>query len=174
MASGKYDILMAGVGGQGTILASSVLGDAALMEGYDVKKSDVLGMAQRGGSVVSQIRLGDRVFSPLVKRGQVDILVAFEKLEAARWSGHLRDGALAIVNDQAIPPLSVSSGTEAYPGDDEIHALLRRGTERIRWVRGVDLAKEKEVCLLGTSLRFQEGRMLSYMWNANGECRNWG
>ena len=141
MASSKFDILMAGVGGQGTILASSVLGDAALMEGYDVKKSDVLGMSQRGGSVVSQIRLGQRVFSPLIKRGQADILVAFEKLEAARSVGHLRDGALAIVNDQAISPLSVSSGAAVYPSDDEIQALLRRRTERIYWVKGLELAE---------------------------------
>ena len=137
----KYDVLMAGVGGQGTILASSVLAEAAILEGYDAKKADVLGMAQRGGSVVSHIRLGPRVFSPLIKKGEADILIAFEKLEAARWSSYLKPGGLALVNDHAILPLSVSCGAEAYPSDDQVKTVLAGRAGTIYWIEGLALAE---------------------------------
>ncbi|MBM3154080.1 MAG: indolepyruvate oxidoreductase, partial [Chloroflexi bacterium] len=107
----KQDILMVGVGGQGTILASDILGDVALAASYDVKKTDTLGMAQRGGSVISHVRLAKKVWSPMIKEGEVDILLAFEKLEAARWAHFLKPGGLALVNNHANPPLSVSLGT---------------------------------------------------------------
>ena len=84
----EFNILVTGVGGQGVILASNIIGEVALAAGYDVKKTDTLGMAQRGGSVVSHVRLGHQVCSPLIKTGEVDIMIAFEKLEAARWSGY--------------------------------------------------------------------------------------
>jgi indolepyruvate ferredoxin oxidoreductase beta subunit len=116
----KQDLLMVGVGGQGIVLASDILGGVALAAGYDVKKTDTLGMAQRGGSVVSHVRVADKVWSPLIKEGEVDVLVAFEKLEAARWSYYLNEGGAAIVNNQTTPPLSVSLGTQRYPGDKEI------------------------------------------------------
>lgn len=135
------DIQMVGVGGQGTILASDILAEAALLEGFDVKKSDALGMSQRGGSVVSHVRLGPRVYSPLVKQGEADVLVGFEKLEAARWAGHLRPGGLVIINDQAIPPFSVSSGFERYPSDETIMELLHRRTSRVFVVGGLALAQ---------------------------------
>jgi indolepyruvate ferredoxin oxidoreductase beta subunit len=133
---------MVGVGGQGIVLASDILGEVALAAGYDVKKTDTLGMAQRGGSVVSHVRIADKVWSPLIKEGDVDVLVAFEKLEAARWSYYLHPGGVAIVNNQSTPPLSVSLGTHRYPGDKEIEGTLRQRADRIYFVDGTDKAKE--------------------------------
>jgi indolepyruvate ferredoxin oxidoreductase, beta subunit len=138
----KQDVLIVGVGGQGIVLASDILGEVALAAGYDVKKTDTLGMAQRGGSVVSHVRIADKVWSPLIKEGQVDILVAFEKLEAARWNYYLHEGGAAIVNNQSMPPLSVSLGTQRYPGDKEIEGMLRQWAERFYFVDGTREAKE--------------------------------
>ncbi len=138
----KRDLLMVGVGGQGIVLASDILGEVALAAGYDVKKTDTLGMAQRGGSVLSHVRIADKVWSPLIKEGDVDVLVAFEKLEAARWSYYLHPGGVAIVNNQSTPPLSVSLGTHRYPGDKEIEGTLRQRADRIYFVDGTDKAKE--------------------------------
>lgn len=138
----KFDLLVTGVGGQGIILASDIMGEAALAAGYDVKKTDTLGMAQRGGSVVSHVRIGQRVWSPLIKEGEVDILVAFEKLEASRWGHYLQPGAIVIVNNHALPPLSVNLGSERYPSDEEITNLLRQRSERIYFVNGTSRARE--------------------------------
>ena len=138
----KLDLLITGVGGQGIVLASDIIGEAALVAGYDVKKTDTLGMAQRGGSVVSHVRLARRVWSPLIKKGEVDILVAFEKLEAARWAHYLRPGAVAIVNNHALPPLSVNLGNEHYPSDKEITNILRQRSERIYFVNGTSRVRE--------------------------------
>jgi indolepyruvate ferredoxin oxidoreductase beta subunit len=135
------DILIVGVGGQGTILASDILGAVSIAAGYDVKKTDTLGMAQRGGSVVSHVRIADRVWSPLIKEGDVDILLAFEKLEAARWASYLNSGALVVLNDYAIPPLSVSLGTQRYPDTTEIQEILSQKTNRIHLIGGNDKAK---------------------------------
>ena len=138
----NINILVIGVGGQGVILASDIIGEAALTAGYDVKKTDTLGMAQRGGSVVSHVRIGSHVWSPLIKEGQVDILVAFEKLEAARWSHFLRPEAIAIINNQALPPQSVNLGNECYPSDKEITNILKQRLVRIYFVDGINRAKE--------------------------------
>ena len=138
----KFDLLITGVGGQGVILASDIIGEAALAAGYDVKKTDTLGMAQRGGSVVSHVRIGQRVRSPLIKEGDVDILVAFEKLEAARWGHYLRSGAIAIVNNHALPPLSVILGNERYPTDEEINDILRQWSSSIYFVDGTSRTRE--------------------------------
>ena len=138
----RLDILIAGVGGQGVVLASDIVGEAALAAGYDIKKTDTLGMAQRGGSVISHVRIGQRVWSPLIKEGEVDIIVAFEKLEAARWSHYLRPGAIAIVNNQVVPPLSVNLGNERYPSDEEIINILRQWTDRIYFVDGTSRVRE--------------------------------
>lgn len=138
----KYDLLITGVGGQGVIMASDIISEVALAAGYDVKKADTLGMAQRGGSVVSQVRIGQRVWSPLVKEGEVDVLLAFEKLEAARWGYYLRPGGVAIVNNQALPPLAVSLGNESYPGDEEITDILKQRTDRVYFVSGVSRVRE--------------------------------
>jgi len=138
----KRDLLMVGVGGQGTILASDILGDVALAAGYDVKKTDTLGMAQRGGSVISHVRIAQKVWSPLIKEGEVDIFLAFEKLEVARWAHFLKQGALAIINNHANPPLSVSLGVHRYPTDDEVRDVLQKRTEKICFIDGTAKAKE--------------------------------
>ena len=138
----NFDLLISGVGGQGVILASDIIGETAIAAGYDVKKTDTLGMAQRGGSVVSHVRIGHQVWSPLIKEGEVDILVAFEKLEAARWGYYLRPGAIAIVNNHALPPLSVNLGHEHYPSDEEITHILRQRSERLHFVNGTSRVKE--------------------------------
>jgi len=138
----KFDLLVTGVGGQGIILASDTIAEAALADGYDVKKTDTLGMAQRGGSVVSNVRIASTVWSPLIKEGEVDILLAFEKLEAARWAHYIRCGGVAIVNNHTLPPLSVNVGKEQYPSDDEIMNILRRRSERIYFVNSTSRATE--------------------------------
>ena len=137
----KQDLIIVGVGGQGTILASDIVGEAALASGFDVKKTDTLGMAQRGGSVVSHIRIAANVSSPLIKEGEADILVAFEKLEAARWAYFLTSGGLAIVNNQAMPPLSVSLGVHQYPTDKEIEDIIKQQTDRICLIDATEKAK---------------------------------
>ena len=103
-------ISLVGVGGQGTLLTSEILARTAVFAGCDVKKSEVHGMAQRGGSVISQVRFGEKVYSPIVSEGQSDVLVAFEKLEALRWRNLLKTGGKALVNDLEIIPVTVSSG----------------------------------------------------------------
>ena len=108
-------ILLAGVGGQGTILVSKVLTQGLVDAGFDVKMSEVHGMAQRGGSVSTQVRWGRKVNSPIIGAGGADILVAFEKLEALRYASYLKPSGTLVVNEYEILPLSVSSGTEAYP-----------------------------------------------------------
>ncbi len=138
----NVDMLVSGVGGQGVILASDMIGEVALAAGCDVKKTDTLGMAQRGGSVISSVRIGQNVRSPLIRDGGVDILVAFEKLEAARWVDSLRPGAVAIVNNHALPPLSVNLGNERYPSDEEIAGILRERAGRIYLINGTQSAKK--------------------------------
>jgi indolepyruvate ferredoxin oxidoreductase, beta subunit len=134
--SKKLDMLITGVGGQGVVLASDIIGETALAAGYDVKKTDTLGMAQRGGSVVSHVRLAEKVWSPLIKEGEVDLLLAFEKLEAARWSYYLKPGAIVIINNYEQPPLSVSLGQENYPGDKDIVKELKRRTGKVYFIDG--------------------------------------
>lgn len=109
------DVLMVGVGGQGTILASNVLSTAAQLAGYDIKMSEIHGMAQRGGSVSTQVRLGEKVYSPLICEGTADVIMAFEKLEALRWLDFLKPGGSIIINDQAIAPVPVLAGLVEYP-----------------------------------------------------------
>ena len=108
-------VLLAGVGGQGTILMSRVFTAGLISAGFDVKMSEVHGMAQRGGSVSTQVRYGEAVFSPIIGRGEADVLVAFEKMEAVRYAEYLKPGATAVINDQAILPLPVATGAAEYP-----------------------------------------------------------
>lgn len=108
-------ILLAGVGGQGTILVSRVLTRALIEAGYDVKMSEIHGMAQRGGSVSTTVRYGTKVHSPLIGKGAADILVAFEAMEAVRWSDWLKPSGIVVVNDYRIRPLPVASGAMDYP-----------------------------------------------------------
>jgi indolepyruvate ferredoxin oxidoreductase, beta subunit len=133
---------MVGVGGQGTILASDILGEAALAIGFDVKKTDTLGMAQRGGSVTSHLRIGEKVWSPLISPGEADILLAFEKLEAARWANYIKPDGLVIINNLAIPPLSISLGTQRYPDDREVTDSFKQRTSRIHLIDGTKQAEK--------------------------------
>ena len=109
------NIVIVGVGGQGTLLASKILGSCAMECGFDVKVSEVHGMSQRGGSVVTYVRYGDCVASPLVENGEADILLAFEQLEALRWLPVLKGSGTAVVNEQKIAPMPVIAGTARYP-----------------------------------------------------------
>ncbi len=138
----QMDILVTGVGGQGVVLASDIIGETAIAAGFDVKKTDTLGMAQRGGSVVSHVRLGEKVWSPLINEGGVDLVLAFEKIEAARWSHFIKSGATVIINNYEQPPLSVGLGQEKYPTNDEIATALKRRTDRIYFIDAQARAKE--------------------------------
>ncbi len=109
------NIMIVGVGGQGTLLASRILGGIALQAGYDVKMSEVHGMAQRGGSVVTYVRYGDHVAEPIVEEGQADLLIAFEKLEALRYAHFLKPSGMIAANDWRIDPITVVTGADAYP-----------------------------------------------------------
>ena len=109
------NIMIVGVGGQGSLLASKILGYLLLNEGFDVKVSEVHGMSQRGGSVVTYVRYGDRVYSPLVDEGEADVIVSFELLEAARWMKYLKSGGQIVTNTQQIDPMPVVMGVEEYP-----------------------------------------------------------
>lgn len=140
--STSTSFLLAGVGGQGTILASDVLADVGIRLGYQAKKAEVHGMSQRGGSVISHVRWGTQVFSPVIAAGQADILVAFEQLEAMRFAHHLRPGGLAVVNRHTIVPVTVSAGQAAYPDEAAIHNAVARITGNICWVNGIQLAEQ--------------------------------
>lgn len=109
------NILLVGVGGQGTILVGKILSNGLLEAGYDVKMSEIHGMAQRGGSVSNQVRYGREVFSPIIDKGQADILVAFETMEAVRWSPFLKKGGQLVVNDYRIPSAPILAGAVDYP-----------------------------------------------------------
>lgn len=112
------NIMIVGVGGQGTLLASRILGNTVISEGYDVKVSEVHGMSQRGGSVVTYVKYGEKVYSPIIDKGEADIILAFEMLEAYRAMPYLKKGGKMIVNNQKIDPMPVITGAMQYP--DEI------------------------------------------------------
>lgn len=112
---GVKNIMIVGVGGQGTLLASRILGNILMDKGYDVKVSEVHGMAQRGGSVVTYVKYGKRVYSPVIEKGEADIIIAFELCEAARWVPYLKKDGKIIVNTQEIPPMPVITGAASYP-----------------------------------------------------------
>ena len=109
------NIMIVGVGGQGSLLASKLLGHLLLTQGYDVKVSEVHGMSQRGGSVVTYVRFGEKVYSPIIDKGEADFIVSFEKLEAARWVEYLKEGGRIVVNTQEINPMPVITGAAVYP-----------------------------------------------------------
>lgn len=156
------NFLLVGVGGQGTLLASNVLARVGVEAGFDVKKAEVHGMAQRGGSVSSHVRWGAKIHSPLIGTGEVDCFVAFEKLEALRWAHMLRPGGVAIVGDQAIPPLSVSSGSDSYPGDSVLTDVLGNLAGTLHLVPSMRLAEEAgtprahNIVVLGAVSRFTD------------------
>ena len=109
------NIMIVGVGGQGTLLASKMLGYVLLQQGYDVKVSEVHGMSQRGGSVVTYVRYGKKVYSPVIDKGEADVIISFEKLEAARWLEFLKKDGTIITNTQEVEPMPVITGAAAYP-----------------------------------------------------------
>ena len=109
------NIMIVGVGGQGTLLASKMLGYVLLQQGYDVKVSEVHGMSQRGGSVVTYVRYGKKVYSPVIDKGEADVIISFEKLEAARWLEFLKKDGTIITNIQEVEPMPVITGSAAYP-----------------------------------------------------------
>lgn len=111
------NIMIVGVGGQGSLLASKLLGHLLLSEGYDVKVSEVHGMSQRGGSVVTYVRFGEKVYSPIIDKGEADFIVSFEKLEAARYIEYLKPDGRIVVNTQQIDPMPVITGAMEYPQD---------------------------------------------------------
>ncbi len=109
------NIMIVGVGGQGSLLASKLLGRMLLQKGYDIKVSEVHGMSQRGGSVVTYVRFGDKVYSPVIDKGEADFIVSFELLEAARWTEYLKPGGKIVANTQEINPMPVIIGAAEYP-----------------------------------------------------------
>ncbi len=137
-----FNLLVTGVGGQGTVVASDILAAVGLAAGYDVKKTDVLGLAVRGGAVVSHVRWAQEVQSPLAPEGEVDVLLAFEHLEALRWLDQLRPSGTILVNQQRIYPVLVSSGLAEYPGEAASNAALGRAAQHVYAVPGLDIAQE--------------------------------
>ena len=146
-------IMIVGVGGQGTLLASRILGNLLTGAGYDVQVSEIHGMSQRGGSVVTYVKYGRKVYSPVIDRGEADLILCFERLEAARWLPWLRKGGRMIVNDQRIDPMPVITGAMSYP--DDILARLRALGADVTAVDALGLAcqagsaKAANVVLLG-------------------------
>lgn len=136
----NLNIMIVGVGGQGTLLASRIIGNVAVKKGYDVKVSEVHGMSQRGGSVVTYVKMGEKVYSPLIEKGEADIILAFEKLEALRWIDYLKKGGALVVNDQEINPMPVITGKAEYP--ENIIEKLTGGGIRIMSVNALRIAGE--------------------------------
>ena len=127
----NINVLIVGVGGQGTLFAGKVIGEVAEASGLSVKQSEVHGMAQRGGSVVTYVRIGEQVISPLVEKGEADIIVSFEQLEALRWIEFLKPNGTVIVNEQMISPMPVIIGAAKYPAD-VFDRLDRAGVQTVR------------------------------------------
>jgi indolepyruvate ferredoxin oxidoreductase beta subunit len=134
------NIFLSGVGGQGTILASNILGQVMLNAGYDVKKAEVHGMAQRGGDVTTHFRFGEKVYSPLIKEGDVDYLVSFELLEALRYMNWVKPEGKIILNNFSILPPAVNLGKMAYPKDVEVN-FKKRFKDNVWLVNGYEIAK---------------------------------
>jgi len=136
------NFLVVGVGGQGTVLSSDVLAEVGMAAGYDSKKSDVLGLAIRSGSVVSHIRWGEKVNAPMSMKGTVDYLLAFEPLEAIRMAEYLNKNSTAIVNEYQIPPVAVTTGQVEYPSVEEIRQILAETAQTVYYINATEKAKE--------------------------------
>ena len=153
-----FNILIAGVGGQGVLLTSKIIAEAALLQGLDVKQSEVHGMAQRGGSVLSQVRFGDKVYSPIIAEGEADLLIGFEPLETARYLHFLHEGGIAVYNTHPIGTIGVSIGKETYPQD--IHETIEKHASEVHPFDATKVAVEVgekravNLVLMGASLRF--------------------
>jgi indolepyruvate ferredoxin oxidoreductase beta subunit len=161
------NFLLAGVGGQGTILASDVLANVGLAGKYQVKQAEVHGMSQRGGSVTSFVRWGEEVYSPLVGAGEVDVFLAFEKVEALRNLKQLRPGALTLINLETIKPVTVSSGGQAYPDDDRMRRTIEQVTKNATYLDGSGIGRSlgnprvSNVVLLGALSRLLENQEMT-------------
>ncbi len=136
------NFLITGVGGQGTILAGDIMAAVGLAAGYDVKKSDILGLAVRGGAVVGHVRWGEQVHSPIVPEGRVDYLVAFEILECLRWLNQVRPEGTVLVNQQEIHPVTVSSGFATYPDEETVDKALQAATSNVYRIPGLKIAQK--------------------------------
>lgn len=134
--------MITGVGGQGTVLTSDIMAAVGLAAGYDVKKSDILGLAVRGGAVVGHVRWGEEVHSPIVPEGRVDYLLAFEILECLRWLNQVRPEGVVLANQQEIHPVTVSSGFATYPGEETVNKALQAATPNVYRVPGLDIAQK--------------------------------
>ena len=147
------NIMIVGVGGQGTLLASKMLGYVLLAKGYDVKVSEVHGMSQRGGSVVTYVRYGEHVYSPVIDKGEADIIISFEELEAARWLEYLKPGGQIITNTQQVEPMPVITGAMEYPV--ELVAKMESKGAKVDAMDFLKLAEEAgnskavNICLMG-------------------------
>lgn len=149
-------VLLVGVGGQGTILASKLLTIGLMESGYDVRMSEIHGMSQRGGSVSSQVRYGDKVYSPVIEKGGADILVSFEKMEALRWLDYLKDNGKIIVNDYQINSMPILNGKAEYKGNEISEELLRVGAKLIDASKcAIELGNPKtmNIILLGSLVK---------------------
>ena len=135
--SNVKSVLLVGVGGQGIILASKILSAGLIEAGHDVKMSEVHGMAQRGGSVTTQVRYGDKVYSPIIGKGSADVMVAFEQVEALRWLDYLKPEGSLVVNSHRIPSASVISGAEAYP-----EGVIEKLKGAVKNITVIDASKE--------------------------------
>ncbi|MBQ7557001.1 MAG: indolepyruvate oxidoreductase subunit beta [Lachnospiraceae bacterium] len=136
----SVNVMIVGVGGQGTLLASRVLGNAVLKKGFDVKVSEVHGMSQRGGSVVTYVRFGDRVYSPIIGKGEADYRISCELLEAARYVSFLKPGGQIIVNSQRIDPMPVITGAAEYP--EGIVEKLKESGAQVDELDALSLARD--------------------------------
>ena len=153
------NIMIVGVGGQGTLLASRILGNAIISKGYDVKVSEVHGMSQRGGSVVTYVKFGDAVHSPIIDKGEADIILAFECLEAYRALPWLKKGGKMIVNDQMINPMPVITGAADYPADilQKLGAVVDlTAVDALTLAREAGNAKAVNVVLIGVMAKNTE------------------
>lgn len=152
-------VMIVGVGGQGTLLASRLLGNAVISEGYDVKVSEVHGMSQRGGSVITYVRYGEKVASPIIEKGEADLIIAFEQLEAARYLPYLKKGGKIIVNTQKIDPMPVVTGTATYP-DGVIDELKTKADvialDALSLAVKAGSSKAVNVVLMGVAARHME------------------
>jgi len=138
----NFNFLVVGVGGQGALLASTVLAEVGVVTGHDVKKAEVHGMSQRGGSVNSHVRWGEQVKSPVIKDGNADFLLSLEKLETLRYLNMLKKNGVILVGEFKIPPLTVSSGSDKYPEDGEIQQVIRQFTRNYKFIPSLSLAKK--------------------------------
>lgn len=135
------NFLLTGVGGQGVLTSSDIVAEAGLVAGYDAKKSEIHGFSQRGGVVESHVRWAEKVYSPVSPPGEVDFIIAFEPLEAARWVNWLRPDGVVLADIHTIAPLSVSAGDLTYPDMADIEAALRTRTDQVAFVKGLEIAQ---------------------------------